>query len=184
MGMAACTDQGAIVKRNIPTMIGLGRLVDMVIRDAQGQRQRVTPDGELWLAWKSDSRDLVILRPGQSNGAAATRSASRRHKAFHGATPTQSRSMEWPAQNGKFRSLGLIESVTYTASKIRSPSKGPHHWVHHFGDRGDCGHGPTSAQATSYAERFMPSLIVDTAGNLFVVRRTGNHFTVKDWIIG
>ena len=50
MGMAAFTVQGAIVKRNIPTMIGLGRLVDMVIRDAKGQRQRVTPSSELWLA--------------------------------------------------------------------------------------------------------------------------------------
>jgi hypothetical protein len=64
------------MKSNIPTMIGLGRLVDMVIRDANGQRQRVTPHGELWLAWKSDTRDLVILRPGHGDGAISKCSAS------------------------------------------------------------------------------------------------------------
>ena len=91
MGMAAYADQGVIVKRNIPTMIGLGRLVDMVIRDANGQRQRVTPDGELWLAWKSDTRDLVLLRPGHGDGAVIKRNASRRHKTFHGAASTLAR---------------------------------------------------------------------------------------------
>jgi hypothetical protein len=78
MGMAAYADQGVIVKRNIPTMIGLGRLVDMVIRDANGQRQRVTPSSELWLAWKSDTRDLVLLRPGHGDGAVIKSNATLR----------------------------------------------------------------------------------------------------------
>jgi hypothetical protein len=185
MGMAAFAEQGAIVKTNIPTMIGLGRLVDMVIHDAQGQRQRVTPSSELWLAWRSDTRDLVILRPGYGNGAAAKRSASQHHRTFHGAAPTQVRTMEWPAPNGKTQSLGLIESVTYTATGIRSPSKGRHHWVHQFGDRGEHGHGSARMQALSaHAERFWPQLNVDAAGHPFVVRRASNRFTVRDWIIG
>ena len=157
MGLAACAEQGAIVKRNIPTMIGLGRLVDMVIRDAQGQRKRVTPNNELWLAWKSDTRDLVILRPGHGNGVAAKHRASQRHKTFHGAAPTQARSMEWPAPNGKIQSLGLVESVTYSATGIRSPSKGQHHWVHHFGDRGEHGQGSMGVKAPNpYNERHLP----------------------------
>ena len=185
MGLAACAEQGAIVKRNLPTMIGLGRLVDLVIRDAQGQRQRVTTSSELWLAWKSDTRDLVILRPGHGDGVATTRSAAQRHKTFHDAAPTQARSMEWPAPNGKLRSLGLIESVTYTATGIHSPSKGTHRWIHQFGDRGERGHGLSRALATSnYAKRLMPSLDVDEAGNLFLVRRYGNRFVVRDWIVG
>jgi hypothetical protein len=171
------------VKRNIPTMIGLGRLVDIVIRDAQGQRQRVTPRNELWLAWKSDTRDLVLLRPGHGNGAVAKRGASQRHKTFHGAAPTQTQSMEWPAPKGKIQSLGLIESVTYVATGIRSPSKGPHHWVHHFGDRGEHGHG-TAHASNHYPERCMPRLDVDQAGHLYIIRRAGNRFTVHDWIIG
>ena len=185
MGMAAYAEQGAIVKRNIPTMIGLGRLVDMVIRDAQGQRKRVTPNNELWLAWKSDTRDLVILRPGHGNGVAAKHRASQRHKTFHGAAPTQARSMEWPAPNGKIQSLGLVESVTYSATGIRSPSKGQHHWVHNFGDRGEHGHGTAQPHAVShYPERSMPRLDVDQAGHLYVIRRAGNRFTVRDWILG
>lgn len=166
-------------------MVGLGRLVDLVIRDAQGQRQRVTPHDELWLAWKSDMRDLVILRPGHGDGAVAARGASQRHKTFHGAAPKQARSMEWPTPNGKIRSLGLIESVTYSATAIHSPRKGPHHWIHQFGDRGKRGHSLTRANALSpYAERFMPRLDVDISGNLFVARLSGNQFTVRDWIIG
>ena len=169
----------------IPTVIGLGRLVDFIIRDALGQRLRVTPSSELWLAWKSDTRDLVILRPGHGSDAAAKRSAAQRHKIFHGAEPTQVRSMEWSAPNGKLRSLGIIESVTYSAMGIRSPSKGPHHWVHHFGDRGEQGHGTAQPPAVSNnPERCMPRLDVDQAGNQYVIRRAGNHFTVHDWIIG
>jgi hypothetical protein len=111
--------------------------------------------------------------------------AAHRHKTFHGAAPTQARTMEWPAHNGKLLSLGLIESVTYTATGIRSPSKGKHHWVHHFGDRGERGHGPTHALTPStYTERLMPRLDIDRAGNLSVVRRPRNRFTVNDWIIG
>lgn len=185
MGMAACADQGAIVKGNIPTMIGLGRLVDMVIRGAKGQRQRVTPSSELWLAWKSGTRDLVILRPGHGKSAVAKRGASERHKTFHGAVPTQTRSMEWPTPSGNVQSLGLIESVTYVATGIRSPSKGLHHWVHHFGDRGEHGHGTAQPHALShYPERCMPRLDVDQAGHWYVIRQPGNRFTVRDWILG
>ncbi len=167
----------------IPTVIGLGRLVDFIIRDALGQRLRVTSSSELWLAWKSDTRDLVILRPGHGSDAVAKRKELQRHKIFHGAAPTQTRSMEWPNPNGKIQSLGLIESVTYTATGIRSPSKGPHHWIHLFGDHGEHGHG-TAHASSDYPEHCMPSLDVDQAGNLYIIRRERNRFAVRDWIIG
>lgn len=183
--MAARATQGSAVNTAVPTVIGLGRLVDLIIRDAQGQRLRITPHNEQWLAWNSDARDLVVLRPGRGVGAPAKRGDARRHQTFHGAAPKQARPMEWPVPRGAVRALGLIESVTYNATGIRSPSKGSHHWIHHFGDRGELGHGPTSAHAASaYPERLMPFLKVDAAGNLFVVRRTRNRFTVQKWIIG
>lgn len=183
--MAACAEQDDAVSAAVPTVIGLGRLVDLIIRDAQGQRLRITPHDEQWLAWKSDTRDLVVLRPGRGVGTAAKRSDAQRHLTFHGAAPEEARPMEWPAPRGAVRSLGLIESVTYTATGIRSPSKGPHRWIHQFGDRGERGHGPTQAQAPStYAERYMPRLDVDQAGHLYVIRRASNRFTVRDWILG
>ena len=166
-------------------MIGLGRLVDLIIRDANGQRQRVTPSSELWLAWKSDTRDLVMLRPGRGKGSRSKRDAARRHQKFHGAEPEQARPMEWPVPHGGVRTLGFIEAVTYSATGIRSPSKGSHHWIHQFGDRGERGHDSTRTKAPSpYSERFMPRLDVDSAGSLFVIRLAGNQFTVRDWIIG
>ena len=75
----------------VPTVIGLGRLVDLIIRDAQGQRLRITPQDEQWLAWKSDTRDLVVLRLGRGKGTLAKRGDARRHQTFHGAAPEQKR---------------------------------------------------------------------------------------------
>ncbi len=112
MGMAAFADQGVIVKTTIPTMIGLGRLVDFIISDAQGKRIRVTPADVRWLAWKPDTRDLVVLRPGCGEGTLAIRSDARRHQTFHGAAPDQVRPMEWPTPRGAVQTLGLIELLT------------------------------------------------------------------------
>ena len=43
MDLATCSGQGCNMTAKIPTVIGLGRLVDFIIRDAQGKRLRVTP---------------------------------------------------------------------------------------------------------------------------------------------
>jgi hypothetical protein len=169
----------------IPTVIGLGRLVDFIIRDTQGQRLRVTPADDRWLAWKPDSRDLVVLRPGEGQETHTERSAAVRHEKFHGASPKLIRVMELPVLRGKIKILGLIESVTYCADGIHSPMKKSHYWVHQFGDRGEHGHGTAQLHVPShYQERCMPRLDVDEVGNLIIVRQSGNHFTVRDWIIG
>jgi hypothetical protein len=169
----------------LPTVIGLGRLVDFIIRDAQGRRLRVTPTGERWLAWKADTRDLVVLQSGREVEISPPSREAKRHRVFHGAEPRCVRQMEWPKPTAKRRTIGLIEAVTYVAAGIRSPSKGPHHWIHQFGDRGEHGHGAAQVQDTStYAERLMPQLDIDAAGNIFVRRRSGNRFMVRDWIIG
>jgi hypothetical protein len=176
MDLAAFTSQGSVMTAKIPTVIGLGRLVDFIIRDAQGKRLRVTPADERWLAWKPDTRDLVVLRPGHGEGMLANRGAARRHQRFHGAAPEQVRPMEWPTPHGALRSIAVVESVTYTASGIRSPSKNPHRWIHQFGDRGERGHGTTKTKTpNTFAERLRPRLDVD---------EVGNRFTVRDWIIG
>lgn len=184
MGVDALTDQDRAMTVTLPTTIGLGRLVDLVIRDAQGQRLRLKPHCEQWLAWKPDTRDLVVLRPGRGEGVAAKMHDARRHHRFHGADPEQARPMEWPAARGAVHTLGLIESVTYVATGIRSPSKGRHHWIHQFGDDGSLGHGPIYRRHRhrTYPDRFLPVLTADEGGSLFIVRRPGNVFTVRDWI--
>jgi hypothetical protein len=93
--------------------------------------------------------------------------------------------MDWPASNGNRRVLGLIESVTYTAGSVHSSSKGSHHWIHQFGDSGERGHGPASSQQeTQFDDSLFPQLEIDSAGNLFVARRSGNRYLVREWIIG
>ena len=86
MGMAAYADQGFIVKRNLPTMIGLGRLVDLVIRDVKGQRQRVTPSSELWFVSSGvKSGHVRISRSGVKSGHPVVISLKnpRREVSFH-----------------------------------------------------------------------------------------------------
>jgi hypothetical protein len=173
------------MSKNIPTVVGLGRLVEFVIRDPHGQRLRVTPTDERWLAWKPDTRDLVVLRPGRGQQLSIDSRAAKRHAQFHGAAPQKARRMELPTPQGKLKTLGLIESVTYSADEIHSPLKKSHHWVHQFGDRGERGHGSlTATQVNSFPARLFPELVVDTAGNYVVCRRTGNRYAVRDWIIG
>jgi hypothetical protein len=168
----------------IPTVIGLGRLVDFIIRDAQGKRLRVTPTDERWLAWKPDTRDLVVLRPGNGEGTYIEHGAAVRHEKFHGAAPKNIRVMEWPKPRGQVMKLGLIESVTYCASSFNSPLKKSHHWIHQFGDSGKFKHEIVSSHISGqFAKRFMPRLDVDGSGYLLVVRQPGNQFTVTDWIL-
>jgi hypothetical protein len=93
--------------------------------------------------------------------------------------------MQWPKPFGKVQTLGLIESVTYTAAVIHSPSKKSHDWNHQFGDYGERGHGKASSSKDNrYHVRLFPRLDKDSAGNLFVVRRSGNRYLVQEWIIG
>jgi hypothetical protein len=177
------------MSNHIPTVIGLGRLVEFIICDHHGQRLRVTPTDERWLAWKPDTRDLVVLRPGRGQQLSIEQSAAKRHAQFHGAPPQKARRMELPTPKGSIETLGLIESVTYCADEIHSPLKKSHHWVHQFGDRGERGHGllsstQTSKQKNSFPARLFPELAVDMAGNYVVRRRASNCFMVHDWIIG
>jgi hypothetical protein len=51
MDVAAFTESDGHMSATLLSMIGLGGLVDFIIRDALGQRLRVTPTGERWLGW-------------------------------------------------------------------------------------------------------------------------------------
>ncbi len=167
------------------TFIGLGRLIDLVVRLPDGARVRVTPERESWLAWQPDARDLVVLHPRGDLTGSVSAQAKRRHRLFHGSDPAALRSMEQPHPVRPVQTLGLVESVTYVAESIRSPSKGRHFWQHHFGDRGERGHGAMKAdEPAGYCERHLPRLDVDAAGHLFIVRRVGNHYHVGEWIVG
>jgi hypothetical protein len=109
---------------------------------------------------------------------------ARRHRRFHGAAPAGARPMIEPPRGRGLRTLGLLESVTYCADGIQSPSKKGHLWIHHFGDRGERGHGPTKRNARSpYGDSCKPGLAVDPSGNLAIQRRPSNRFTVTDWML-
>lgn len=164
--------------------IGLGRLVSLVVRRGDGSRQRVTPQDERWLAWDPARRDLLVLVPIASRHASAP-TANAAHERFHGAAPTSLRKMTLPSPQGRLSSLGLLESITYDATGIRSPSKGRCRWLHQFGDRGERGHAQASPDEPSpYPDQVLPRLDVDAVGNLRIHRRSGCTYTVKDWIIG
>jgi antirestriction protein ArdC len=165
-------------------VVGLGRLVALVVRTPDGKRIRITPQDERWLAWRASTKDLLVLRPATGPEAAVDPDAARRHRRFHGAAPAGARPMIEPPRGRGLRTLGFLESVTYCADGIQSPSKKGHLWIHHFGDRGERGHGPTRANAVSpYRLDVMPRLLVGQSGDLVIQRRAKNDFAVKDWII-
>ena len=171
-------------RRASSPVIGLGRLVSLVVRRGDGSRQRVTPQGERWLAWDAARRDLLVLVP-TAGRLASTPAASEAHELFHGAAPTSLRRMTWPSPQGRLSPLGLLESITYDATGIRSPSKGRCRWLHQFGDLGERGHAQASPDEPSpYSDQVLPRLDVDAVGNLRIFRRAGCFYTVRDWIIG
>lgn len=171
-------------RRGASPVIGLGRLVSLVVRRSDGSRLRITPQGERCLAWDAARRDLLVLVP-TAGQHAPTPAASAAHERFHGAVPTSLRQMTWPSPQGRLSSLGLLESITYDATGIRSPSKGRCRWLHQFGDRGERGHAHASQDEPSpYPDQVLPRLDVDAVGNLRIFRRAGCTYTVEDWIIG
>jgi hypothetical protein len=169
----------------LPTVVGLGRLVDLTVRQADGPRQRAVPTATCWLAWCERTRDLVVVRPGRGPSVTVDDpAASHRHRAFHGAAPAAARVMEMPAARGRLQTVGLIEAITYCADAVDSPSKRAFYWHHRFGDRGERGHGPDRTDAAAYPDRFLPALTIDAAGGWFITRRPQNRYRVQDWIIG
>jgi hypothetical protein len=175
-------------------VVGIGRLVALIVRRSDGQRVRITPNGARWLAWRAATRDLLVLRPVATAGVGdgptpaampAPRSAAAHHRRFHGAPPHSARPMHAPEAGVDARVLGLLESVIYDTASIASPAKRGHHWIHHFGDVGARGHGPIRPNAVSpYPLRVMPALLSDACGDMFIIRRPGNRYTLRDWLWG
>lgn len=192
--MASSSLKNETITKKSLRVLGLGRLVDLIVRNEKGIRQRVLLRSERWLAWKADTRELIVLIPLHAYKKVDVRDKEyRQHTLFHGAVPHKTQSMQWPQPEGDVKTLGLIESVTYRATGIQSPAKGPHYWIHQFGDRGQHGHDSVpdtvpktlpKAQESPYPESSMPRLDVDEDGNLFITRRSGNKYSVRDWIIG
>lgn len=177
--------QRTVSRLQPPTVMGLGRLLSLIVRRADGTRMSITPQRDQWLAWKNDTRDLVVLVP--ASGQRTTPSAQHvaAHHRFHGAAPVAARPMTLPSPRGPSMPLGLLESVTYDATGIRSPSKGRCRWLHQFGDHGERGHTHAQRDESSpYPDRLLPRLEVDAVGHLRIIRRETNTYTVTDWIIG
>lgn len=171
-------------RRAAQSVLGLGRLVSLLVRRSYGTRLRITPQGERWLAWDGARRDLLVLVPTGGRHPAPL-AASAAHQEFHGAAPTSLRRMTWPSPQGRLSPLGLLESITYDATGIRSPSKGRCRWLHQFGDRGERGHANAEPdEPSSYSDHFLPRLDIDAAGSLWIVRRPQNRYRVSDWIVG
>jgi hypothetical protein len=177
--------QRTVSRSQPPTMMGLGRLVALIVRRPDGTRMSITPQRDHWLAWNRDRRDLVVLVPASGSVSTPSPRDVAAHERFHGKPPASARSMTWPSLRGPRTILGLLESVTYDSTGIRSPSKGRCRWLHQFGDHGERGHSHAQPDEPSpYPDRLLPHLGVDAVGNLWIVRRSGNQFCVDDWIVG
>jgi len=138
-----------------------------------------------YLGWVHARKELIVVHKRIRDVPAASLSANTRkkHSTFHDAAPSRATQFDWDPKPANTRDLGRIRALTYSIPKaLRSPEKAKFRWHHAFGDHGEHGHGPTSGKKKSYPAHFMPGLSEDSRGNLYIVRKPGNKFDVRDWI--
>jgi len=158
----------------------LGSLKELVVR-ADGEDVTIRPKKSL-LGYLPEGKRLVVLKSGRRGRGDLSQQASKLHTNFHNTKPSRADRFEWPDPVGRRRDVGLIVSLLYTIPPwLESPEKRRYQWNHEFGDRGERGHG-YARESGNYPERYMPMLQVDEKGNLFIRRRKGNRFYVKDWL--
>lgn len=170
-----------------PAVVLLGQLVELHHR-APGSRscQRLRLSDRL-LAWCPPWRALLFIRSGtvhhqRAPARAVSPSATRLHRAFHGASPQSTWWAGWDPPVQPVHQVGLCAAVTYQVPEwLRSPAKPDRLYIHWFGDRGEPG-GAGLAEPF-YADELLPALGIDQQRDYFLIRRPGNTFTVRDWII-
>jgi hypothetical protein len=163
----------------------LGTLDEMVVENAYGARKygRSAFRGA-YLAWLPSKKNFAVVfkRGGERRANVLAPEIQRLHRTFHDAPARAAGSFEWPDKQGSLKSLGLIRSLTYSIPPdLKSPEKKGVNWVHAFGDHGESGHGPLTRTKT-YPDSLKPMAAIDSAGNLFIVRRPTNKYHVTKWI--
>lgn len=159
----------------------MGRLAQVVVRAPDGTEAVFKPKGAL-LGWIPQGKQLVVLKDGRRGQGLLSVSAAKIHRQFHNVDPTRADLFEWPDPVGRKRDVGKVVSLLYTIPPwLRSPEKDKYRWNHEFGDHGERGHGPVRGSG-NYPEKYMPTLQVDDAGNLYFKRNPGNKYYVTDWL--
>ena len=165
-------------------LLGLGRLRGLGVIRPDGTRIDLATRAARWLAWRADTRDLVVVAAKRSAAAAVTMRQFRAHETFHGQAPRGGVMAQLPDAGDCTRYLGLLEWVTYNPHPIAS-RKGADDYRHFFGDVGERGHGAEVGPRPFYPQKCMPELWCSPDGEaLEIRRRKSNSYTVRDWIIG
>ena len=163
------------------SVVGLGHLTELVVRDQGGDRT-IRPKGQ-WLAYNPSNRELCICRKAGGLAGPLSGAVRRLHAQFHNAPTGRALAAEYPDVRGRAEPVGLLVGLTYVVPKeIKSPGKNRYRWEHSFGDHGQYGHG-ARGQNPTFSEKYMPLLTQDNAGNLRIKRRKGNKFYVGKWLM-
>lgn len=158
----------------------LGALEELEVR-RDGETRKLKTKGA-YLGWIPQGKDLCILRKTAKRGTKVSASIKKLHREFHDAAPQSCQQYEWPDVVGKLEPVGRIVALTYRIPKgLKSPQKDQYLWHHEFGDHGERGHG-TARGSGNYPEKYMPMLLIDEAGNLYIKRMKGNRYYVKKWL--
>jgi len=159
----------------------MGHLKELKVRLSDGSELTIRPSKQ-YIGWLPRSRQLAILTRRMGRVSNVPDPVRRLHRSFHNSDPQGASTFEWPDREGSLTDVGLIVSLLYTIpSWLKSPQKRRYQWNHEFGDRGERGHG-TVRGSGNYPEKYMPLLQIDEGGHLFIKRRPGNKFYVKDWL--
>jgi hypothetical protein len=163
----------------------LGMLDEMVVEKGKSVRRYGKSHFRgAYLAWLPGKKNFAVVfkRKGERKSSVLSPSIQQLHRTFHNVPPRAAGTFEWPDKKGATKQLGLIRSLTYSIPPdLKSPEKNGYNWVHAFGDHGESGHGPLTRTKT-YPDSLKPMAVIDSAGNLFIVRRPSNKYHVTKWI--
>lgn len=165
-------------------LLYIGKLKKIELVNPKTGKRGVVPGRRLAgmiLCWDKSKNNFVIghsaKHSSQSLGSVKP-GVRKAHQKFHGAEASRTITAEYEVPVGKVTPIALIDALVYEVPrKVKSPTKNGYLWHHKFGDTK---HSGNSDKGT----KVMPYLASDSRGNLFIVRRPGNIYTVDSWLRG
>ncbi len=158
-------------------LIGLGKADElrMILNGAKSTNSLTFP-GFFW-AWDGSPTDgfIRLVKAEGPDDLALSYSSDVIHTKFHGKSPTSSMQV-YAEPLKKPRAIGLATAIAYDARRFSS-SKADAIYRHFFG-------AVTEDDKPPFASALLPAVVVDAKGQVALVRRPGNTFTLEDWIVG
>ncbi len=158
-------------------LIGLGKADElrMIHQSGRGSHLLTFP-GFFW-AWDGSPTTgfIRLVKIADSDASPASIASVDLHEQFHGREPSSTVHV-WAEPLKNPRTIGYATAIAYDARKFSS-TKGDAIYRHFFG-------AVTEDDKPPFRNSLLPAVVVDAKGQVALIRRPGNTFTLEDWIVG